>query len=76
MFTVYDGPFCSSVSDRPANLPGQTVTVQSKQEVEARKALRREEKRLQRERGRQGAAAQEGGAETPAIQPELARAHR
>ena len=60
--------------DRPANLPGQTVTVQSKQEVEARKALRKEEKRMQRDRGRQTAAGQD--AETPAIQPELARAQR
>ncbi|XP_043197892.1 activating signal cointegrator 1 complex subunit 3-like [Amphibalanus amphitrite] len=59
---------------RPANLPGQSITVQSQREVEARKALRREEKRMQRERGRQTATGQDS--EAPAIQPELARAQR
>ena len=50
------------------------MTVQSKKEVEARKALRREEKRMHKDRSRQAAAGLE--ADSPAIQPEMARAHR
>ncbi|XP_037079390.1 activating signal cointegrator 1 complex subunit 3-like [Pollicipes pollicipes] len=59
---------------RSVQLPGQTVTVQSRQEVEARKALRREEKKMLRARDRQ--TGQPADQEAPAVQPELARAHR